>query len=123
MGWLERFPKMGKWKKVNRRKWAGRERESLLAKVSVLLLLSNGFLWAGLRSLDILLLTLLSALVGLAGLIFGILARRHLRRHHGRIGGESLALIGYWGNLAMFILPALMFSYAFAMGVLRGELL
>ncbi len=114
---------MGKWKKVNRGKGAGRERESLLAKISVLLLLVNGFLWAGLRSLDILVLTLLSALVGLAGLLLGMLARRHLRRHHGRIGGESLALIGYWGNLAMFILPALMFSYAFAMGVLRGDLL
>jgi len=95
----------------------------MLAKVSVLLLLLNGFIWAGLRSLDILLLTLLSALVGLAGLVLGRLARRHLRRHQGRMGGESLALIGYWGNLAMFILPALMFSYAFAMGVLRGELL
>lgn len=113
---------MGKWKKAKRRR-ATHEKDSKLASASVLMLLLNGFLWAGLRSLDEVILTFLSALVAFVGFLFARAAGRYLRRHRGRVGGESMAVIGYWGNLLLFILTFLMFSYALAMGILRGDFL
>jgi hypothetical protein len=94
-----------------------------VAKVSVMLLLLNGFVWAGLRSLDVVVLTLLSWLLALAGLLLGRMAGKYIRRHRGKIGGESIAMIGYWGNLIVFLLTFLLFSYSLAMGILRGDFL
>ena len=99
------------------------QKEPLSARISVLLLLVNLFVWVGLRGTDILLVTLLSSLLAIVGAVIGHLARRKVQRHGGRISGESLALIGYWANLIVAILSLLMFAYAVAMGVLRGDLL
>jgi len=53
----------------------------LLAKLSVILLLGNGFLWAGLRGLDVVVLTFLSALLALMGVLLARIARKRIRRH------------------------------------------
>ena len=113
---------MGKWKKAKNRA-AAHEKEPLLAKLSVILLLGNGFLWAGLRGLDVVVLTFLSALLALTGLFIAHVARKQIRRHRGSVGGESVALIGYWGNLLVFLLVFLLFSYSLAIGILRGDFL
>lgn len=114
---------MGRRKKIKRWGMPRDQREPLLARVSLLLLLLNLFIWVGLRSTDVLLVTLASTLVSLAGLIFGKMAVRRIRRAGGRLQGEPMAKIAYWGNLAVCIVSALMFAYAAAMGILRGELL
>jgi len=113
---------MGKWVK-RKRGHAPVQKESWLGKVSLFFLLLNIFVAAGLRGLDMLILTFVSALVALAGMLLGRAALRHVKRRRGRIGGESFALIGYWGNLILFILMFLYFSYLFAIGILRGDLL
>lgn len=122
-GGLNPEGRMGKWKKVNRRRREGEQRESNLAKASVLALLVNGFIWAGLRGVDILVLSLASVLVAGLGLLLAKLSQRLLRKRHGRLGGESLSLIGYWGNLLIFVLSFLLFSYSLAIAVMRGEIL
>lgn len=114
---------MGKWKKVKARSAGSHTRESRAGKAALLLLLLNVFIWAGLRGLDVVLLTLLSALVALSGYLLARSGRKFLRRHRGAVGGESIVLIGYWGNLILFILTFLMFSYSLAMGILRGDFL
>jgi hypothetical protein len=114
---------MGKWKKMKRQSESSLQKEPLRAKISLILLLLNGSIWAGLRGLDVIVLTFLSVLVALAGMLLGLAGRRYIRRHRGAIGGDSIALIGYWGNLIVFVLALLMFSYAVAMGILRGELI
>jgi hypothetical protein len=114
---------MGKWKKVSRGTFSGRQRESAMAKVSVILLLLNVFIWAGLRNLDILMVTLASAIVAAAGLVLAVVSGRYVKRRQGRVGGEALSQIGYWGNLGFFVLSFFLFSYAFAMAVLRGDIL
>ena len=98
-------------------------REPVGARLSLLLLLGNLFVWVGLRGTDVLLVTLASTLLALAGWVGAQRARRKIRRAGGRMSGETMALIGYWGNLLVFILAFLMFSYAVAMGILRGDLL
>ena len=98
-------------------------REPLLARLSILFLLANIFVWVGLRATDILVVTLVSSLLGLAGLITGHRARHKIRRKGGRVAGEQMATIGYWANLVAFVVGSLLFAYAFAMGVLRGDLL
>lgn len=122
-GALKRVDGMGKWKKTKRQSESSLQKEPLRAKISLLLLLLNGFIWAGLRSLDVLVLTFLSTLVALGGMLLGRAAYRYIRRHRGSVGGDSIALIGYWGNLIVFILTFLLLSYAVAMGILRGELI
>lgn len=94
-----------------------------MAKLPILLLLINFFVCITLRGTDILVVTLISSLLGLAGLVMAWRARKIIRRKGGRIRGESMATIGYWGNLIFFVLAGLLFSYSVAMGVLRGELL
>ena len=86
-------------------------------------MLVNVFIFVGLRSTDILLVTLAATLVALGGLIAGRKAVTRIRRSGGRLQGEPMANIAYWGNLVLFILSSLMFAYAAAMGILRGELL
>ena len=114
---------MGKWKKVKARSAGSHIRESKAGKIALLLLLLNCFIWAGLRGIDVVVLTLLSALVAFAGYLLAMSGRKALRRHRGAVGGESIVLIAYWGNLILFILTFLMFSYSLAIGVLRGDFL
>jgi hypothetical protein len=114
---------MGKWKK--RRRW-GQSRgqgEPLSAKLPIVFLLANVFVWAGLRGTDILLVTLLSTIFGFTGMVIAYRAKHNIRRKGGRVSGETMALIGYWANLVIFLLAFLLFAYSVAMGVLRGELL
>lgn len=113
---------MGKWVK-RKRDHAPVQQESRLAKLSLFFLLLNVFVAAGLRGLDVLIVSLAAALVALAGMLCGRRALHQLRRRRGRIGGESFALIGYWGNLIIFILMFLFFSYLVAIGILSGNLL
>jgi hypothetical protein len=94
-----------------------------LARLSILLLLVNVFVCVGFWWTEILLVTLASSLLGLAGLIIGYKAKHKIRRKGGRVSGEQMAIIGYWGNLVVFVLASLFFAYAVAMGVLRGDLL
>jgi hypothetical protein len=101
----------------------GERKEPILARASLGLLLLNLFLWAGLRNLDILMLSLISSLVALLGAVAGYRAYRRIRKHGGRIPGEAMAMIGYWFNLILFILVGLLFCYSFAMAFLRGEIL
>ncbi|NDV62467.1 hypothetical protein G0Q06_08400 [Puniceicoccales bacterium CK1056] len=114
---------MSKNLKSRRRSRSRRQKEPWIAKASILLLLVNGFIWAGLRSLDIVLLSFLSMAVAFGGWLFGRAAGKYIRRRHGSLGGESMAQIGYWGNLVAFIATFLLFSYSLAMGVLRGDFL
>jgi hypothetical protein len=61
--------------------------------------------------------------VAFAGLLLGRAAGKYIRRHHGSVGGESMALIGYWGNFGAFVATFLLFAYSLAMGILRGDFL
>jgi hypothetical protein len=114
---------MAKHWKSKRRSRSHRQKEPWIAKASVGLLLVNGFIWAGLRSLDIVLLSFLSMSVAFLGWLLGRAAGKYIRRRHGSVGGESAAQIGYWGNLGFFIATFLLFSYSVAMGILRGDFL
>lgn len=114
---------MSKNWKSRRRSRSRKQKEPWIAKVSLLLLLMNGFIWAGLRSLDIVILSFLSMSVALAGWLCGRAAKKYIRRRHGSIGGDSMAQVGYWGNLGGLIATFLLFSYALAMGILRGDFL
>jgi len=98
-------------------------REPLLARVSLFVLLLNLFVWAGLRNIDILLVAFLSTVLGLTGLISGYRAKHKIHRQGGRVSGETMALIGYWLNLLVFIFSALLLAFVIAIGVLRGEFL
>lgn len=112
----------GKRRRPRGRQARGELRESGLARTSLFLLLLNGFVWAGLRNFDLLLVSLLSTLVALSGLLAGRKARFVLERQRGRMEGESLALIGYWGNVLVFIAAFFFFSYLLAKGLLAGDL-
>ena len=98
-------------------------REPILARISLLLLLINIFLWAGLRDMDILIVSLTSTGLALVGAIMGYKAYRRIRKHGGRIPGEAMAMVGYWSNLVLFLLTFLLFAYSLAMAFLRGEIL
>ncbi|MGC9452559.1 MAG: hypothetical protein ACP5I4_14065 [Oceanipulchritudo sp.] len=98
-------------------------REPMLVRISMLLLLLNVSLCVGLRSVDILLVSLAATFVALGGAILAQRGLRLVRRRSRGGGSESMGLMAYWGNLVLFILAALLFCYSFAMGVLRGELL
>lgn len=93
------------------------------AQASVLMILVNVCLFVGLRNLDMLVLTLMVALVAALGWFFAIRARKQLRRRYGRMQGEGAAMLGYWGNLIIMLLFTFGFSWFFAMGILRGDLL
>lgn len=98
-------------------------REPLLARVSLLFLLINIFLWVGFRNVDVLIVSLSSTLIAFIGAIAGYRAQRRIRRYGGRIQGEGMATVGYYANLVLFLLALLLFCYSFAMAVLRGEIL
>lgn len=97
--------------------------EPLIVRVALLLLLLNIFVWVGLRGTDILLVSMGSGLLALAGWIAAHRGRRKVRRLGGRGSSETMALMAYWGNLIIFLLVLFVFSYAVAMGILRGELI
>lgn len=114
---------MGKWKKVKARSASSHIREPWAGKFSLLLLLINIFIWAGLRGMDIVIMTFLSTVVAFTGYLLALSGRKFLRRQRGSVGGESIVTIAYWGNLLLFLLTFLMFSYSLAIGVLRGDFL
>ena len=114
---------MGRHRKNKRWGMPDDYREPLGARLSLLLLLSIVFIWTGLRGTDILVVTLLSTVVSCLGLVIGYRAFRKIRHGGGRIPGETMARIAYYGNLVAFLLSFLMFSYAMAIGILRGDLL
>ncbi|MEX0326108.1 MAG: hypothetical protein AB3N33_08480 [Puniceicoccaceae bacterium] len=114
---------MGKWKKSRRWGQPKGQGEPMMVKVPVLLLLINGFTCISLRGTDILVVTLISTLLAMVGMVIAWRARKIIRRKGGRVRGETMATIGYWGNLVVFVMAGLLFSYAVAMGVLRGDLL
>ena len=113
---------MGKRKKSRRGGGSGTP-QSKLAITSVGFLLAVGFVMAGLRSLDVVLLSLLTTFLGFFGFLTAIYARKKLRRQRGRLEGESAAMIGYWGNLVVFLVSLLGFCWFFAIGVMRGDFL
>lgn len=94
-----------------------------MAIVSVGFLFLILFLFTTFRSLDMVVLSLLLVLVSGVGLVTAAMAKRKLRRHRGRLEGESVAEIGYWGNFVVFILSLLAFSWFFLIGVARGDFL
>lgn len=98
-------------------------REPLAARLSLLLLLVNIFLWVGLRHIDVLVVSLASTFIAFIGAIVGYRARRRIRKYGGRIQGEGMAMIGYYANLGLFLATLLLFCYSFAMAVLSGEIL
>lgn len=98
-------------------------REPVLARISLLFLLVNIFLWAGLRNMDILVVSLASAFIAFCGTVTGYRAHRRIRRYGGRIPGEAISMVGYYSNLVLFLLTLLLFCYSFAMAVLRGDIL
>ena len=108
-----------------RKRWGMPEdrREPLGARVSVLMILTNIFLWVGLRNVDVLVVSLISVLVAVVGLVMGYKAGRRIRRRGGRLAGETMASIGYWGNLGLFVVTFFLFSYSLAMAILRGDIL
>ena len=114
---------MGKWKKRKARSAGSHIKESRGGKVALLLLLLNIFIYAGFRGTDIVVLTFVMALVAFIGYLLAFLSRRSMRRHRGAVGGESIVLLAYWGNLILFLLSFLMFSYSLAIGILRGDFL
>ncbi len=73
--------------------------------------------------MDILIVTLSSAVLALLGTVAGYRAYRRIRKHGGRIPGEAMAMIGYWANLVLFLAAFLAFCYSFAMAFLRGDIL
>jgi hypothetical protein len=113
---------MGKWKK--RSAWGQNKGDSepLMAKVPLVLMLLNIFVCVGLRELDILLVSLASSVLALAGTVMAYKAKHRIRRKGGRIRGETMALIGYWGNLIIFLAATFLFAYVLAIGILRGDL-
>lgn len=98
-------------------------REPLGARVTLLLILGNCFLWIGLRNVDILVMSLASLLIALIGLIIGYKTGKKINRHGGRLSGENMANIGYWGNLLFFVGALFLFCYSLALGMLRGDLI
>ena len=53
--------------------------------------------------MDILIVSLSSAVLALLGGVAGYRAYRRIRKHGGRIPGEAMAMIGYWANLMLLL--------------------
>lgn len=68
-------------------------------------------------------MTFLLTGVSFIGYLLAILAKKKLRRHRGRLDGDSVAEIGYWGNLLVFLVSLLGFCWFFLIGVARGDFL
>ena len=98
-------------------------REPLGARIALLLMLINIFMWIGFRDVDMLIISLVSLVIALIGLIFGYRAGKRIARHGGRITGENMARIGYWGNVLLFVGSLFLFSFTLILGILSGDLL
>jgi len=111
--------------KRRQQRWGmpGDQREPLGARIALILILLNIFLWIGLRNVDILVVSLGSLLLALAGLVIGYRAGKRIQRHGGRISGESMTRIANWGNLLLFVGSFFLFCYLLLLGMLRGDLL
>ena len=95
----------------------------MVVKVAMLMLLLNVFVWTGFRGMDMLVVSLGSAMLALAGWITAHYGRKKVRRRAGRGTSETMSLLAYWGNFTVFLLTFLLFSWSVAMGILRGDLL
>ncbi len=98
-------------------------RENLTAKLAVFFLLLNIFIWTGLRGIDPLVPAVCSIGVSLVGMLLGQHGLRRLRRRFGTGSGESVALIGLWGNRIVLGVCLLLFVYLMAVGILKGDFL
>lgn len=110
------------WKK-RRSRWGmpADRKEPFGARLSGTLILVNICIWIGLRHIDILVISGISAVLALIGFISGYRSLKRIVRRGGRIGGEGIARIGYYGNMICLILFLLIFAYSFAQGFLRGD--
>jgi hypothetical protein len=79
------------------------------------------FVWVGFRGVDIVVVSLGSTLVALIGFVCAVFGKKAEGRRRGSTGSSALTLIGYWANLALFVVSSLLFAYSLAMGILRGE--
>ena len=98
-------------------------RFSYNAGASIGFILLNLFLWAGFRSIEILLMLLVNVLISGIGFLLAWRALKKIRRTHGVIQGEAAARIGYWGNLGIFVATFFFFAFLVAYGVLKGDFL
>ena len=114
---------MGRWKKRNRWGMPKGEREPMMARVAIILLLANGFLWAAFHYKDFLMISMFSVVLALGGLVAGRLALRKIHRYGGRLRGENMATIGYWGNILVFLLVLVLFAYFLASAIYNEEIL
>ena len=112
-------------RRKKRSRWGMPEgkREPLGARVSAFCLLLNLFIWVGFRNMDMLIVGLASVLVALVGTVIGRKAYNRIRRRGGRMAGESMARIGYLGNLWVMVLVGFFWVYVLTMAILRGEIL
>lgn len=99
------------------------ERFSKMALASIACLFVNVLVWTSLRFREVIISSGLLTAFGLAGLILGVFALKRIHRRHGRLQGESVAMLGKWLNLAIFVLSALLFIYSLSVAVMRGQLL
>lgn len=111
---------MGKWKKAKRQPMRDQQ-EPLVSRLAILMGLLVVFLWVGFRGVDIVVISLGSTLLGLAGFILALFGAKAERRRRGSTGSSGLTQIAYWANLALFLGSFLLFSYSLAIGILRGD--
>lgn len=111
---------MGKWKKAKRQP-IREQQEPLVSRIAILMVLLVVFLWVGFRGVDIVVVSLGSTLLGLLGFTLALLGSKAERRRRGSTGSSALTQIAYWANLALFVGSFLLFSYALAIGILRGD--
>jgi hypothetical protein len=114
---------MARRKKGRRWGMPSDRQEPMIARMPILCLLLNFFIWVGFRNMDKLLVGLASVLVALTGTLIGRMAIKRLRRHGGRVSGEGMARIGYWGNLVVLVLAGFLWVYLVLLAILRGEIL
>jgi len=89
--------------------------------ISVGILLINAFQWISLRGFDTIIVAFLSIILAAIGWVFGVYALRKIKRHRGVLQGEGAALMGYWGNLIVFLVSLLFFCWLLFLGIMRGE--
>ncbi len=98
-------------------------REPLGARVGLLAVLLNVFLWLGFRHVDYLVVSFAGTVLALAGLVLAKRAGIRIRKKQGRIAGDHIATLGTWGNAFFLSMNFLLFCYLLGIGILSGELL
>lgn len=98
-------------------------REPLGARIGLLLVLLNIFIWLGFRFVVPVVVSGVGTVMALAGLLLARKAELRIRKYQGRIAGEHLAMIAVWGNLILLILNALLFCYLFGTRFVMVQLL